>query len=110
MLNVVARHPKIRPLEHSLAVIDVSQGINRLSRFTNGIVPTLATNSRPWSMRHARFLTVGELIALCGLPSSTNMTGQTETAARFMLGNCMHVADIGIATSAALGLAMGLFP
>lgn len=110
LLNVVARHPKVSPLEHSLAVTDVSQGIDRLTLFTNGIVPTLATNSRPWSMRHARYLTVGELIALCGLPPSTNMTGQTETAARFMLGNCMHAADVGIATSAALGLAMGLFP
>lgn len=110
LLNLVALHPKAVPLDTSLAILDLSQGIDRLTIMANGIIPTLATNSRPWSMRHARVLTVGELMAACGLPPAADMREQTESSARFMLGNCMHVADIGIAVSAALFLALGLFP
>ena len=108
LLNLVARHPKTGQLSFTLAVLDLSQGIDRLALMTNGIVPTLATNSRPWSMRHGRTLTVGELMALSGLPPTADMEGQSEASARFMVGNAMHVADIGLAASATLFLAMGL--
>ena len=108
LLNLVAHHPKTGQLNYSLAILDLSQGIDRLTLMTNGIVPTLVTNSRPWSMRHGRTLTVGELMALSGLPPTADMEGQSEASARSMVGNAMHVAGVGLATSAALFLAMGL--
>ena len=108
ILNLVALHPKVNPLDTSQAVLDLSQALDRCTIATSGIVPTLATNSKPWSIRHGRILRVGELMALCGLPSSADMSGMSAHAARHMLGNCMHVADIGVAVSTALFLAMGL--
>jgi len=107
-LNLVALLPKAQPLDTSLAVLDLSQALDRCPMQTSGLVPTLATNSKPWSVRHGRLLKVWELMALCGLPKDADMSGQSAHQARHMLGNCMHVADIGAAAAAALFLAMGL--
>ena len=108
MLNLVALHPETTPLDTTLAVVDLSQGLDRFTFMANGVVPTLATNSKPWSIRHGRALRVGELMALRGLPSTADMSGMRGNAARAMLGNCMHVADVRVAAATACFLALGL--
>jgi hypothetical protein len=106
-LNIIALDPQIGDLNVSHAVLDITQSIDRTGMRTDGQMFTLATGSRPWVMRLATTLEVKHLAPLCGLPHDVDFGGLTESAARSMLGNCMHGADVGVMAVAGLLGKMG---
>lgn len=106
MLNLLACLPCIADMNTSLAIIDLSQTIFRSSFRHDGLTPTLATNSRLFSLQLGRELQLGELMTLCGLPQTADFCGQSHTSTRRLLGNCMHISNIGVVLGIALALAM----
>ncbi len=102
LLNVVACMEVLRPMAATQGILDISQAIDRCSTRTDGSIPTVATNTRLWSLSDAEELSLGsvaylhghELQALRGLPES-------PAQFRILLGNGLHRACIGMLEAAA---------
>ena len=92
-------------------IMDISQAIDRCRAKFDGAAPTMATNTKLWSMRAGRCLTVSEMAKLMGHDFSTDqadLTRTSEAQMRAMLGMSMHVATAGyamIGVLAAVGFA-----
>ena len=79
-----------------VAVMDVSQSIDRCQFRSDGRVPTVATTSRLFALGLGRFLQREELFLLMGFePIQDLQQLSTSTAARF-IGNSMHVGVVAI--------------
>ena len=96
MLNLFARLMKVHPLRETMMIMDISQAIDRCRARFDGCAPTMATNTKLWSMRAGRYLTVSEMAKLMGHDfSNVDLTATSETQMRMMLGMSMHVATAG---------------
>ena len=98
MLNIIARLPAAQPLRTTRLIFDLSQAIDRCRPRSDGVVPTMATNSRMWCMRAGRALTVSEMAKLMGENlDDVDLRVTSEPQMRHMLGMSMHVATAGFA-------------
>ena len=98
LLNIVARLPAAQPLRTTRLIFDLSQAIDRCRPRSDGVVPTMATNSEMWCMRAGRALTVSEMAKLMGENlDDVDLRLTTEPQMRHMLGMSMHVATAGFA-------------
>ena len=61
-------------------------------------------------MRHGKVMEVKHLRAVQGIPDFVTFESQTDTSARMLLGNQMHVADVGVVTGIAVLLSLGALP
>ena len=96
MVNVLANLPRLHPIKDTIAVIDVSQAIDRITVTTNGLVPTHATNAEFFCLCDGRFLNTMQIAYLMGHDvRSLNMTGVCATHFKHMLGMGFHVSSIG---------------
>jgi len=66
MLNVFSHLPRVLPMRDSLAIFDLSQAIDWVSIRTDGVAPTVATQSILWSMRDGKSLSVTQVAELMG--------------------------------------------
>jgi len=106
LLNILA-HCNL-PLENSDLICDITQTISWSQMRFDGMCPTLATKSRMWVFRLGRELTPGELMDLMGMPAAGDFGGLTPSACRHLLGNSMHVAEIGLVCGIGFGICAGL--
>lgn len=96
MLNVIATDPRSKPLSTTLAVVDTSPSVSHLSARWDGAIPCVTRNSALFSLRATRLLTTYEVAALMGLDlADVNVEGLSESQVRKMLGNMMHVGNLG---------------
>ena len=97
MLNIVANLPRLHPIKDTIAVIDVSQAIDRIRISTNGLVPTHATNSEFFCLCDGRILNTMQIAYLMGHDvRSLNLTGVSKGHLKHMLGMGFHVSSIGV--------------
>lgn len=103
LLCLVATLPQVQPLGRSLAILDLSQAIDRIALRCDGSTPTFATGTIAWSMPDGRMLSVVQMAALMGF-NVQQMSGLPESAAAFrkLVGNAIHVASLGTLLSATL--------
>lgn len=102
LLNLLAHMEVLRPIAATQGILDLSQAIDRCSLRTDGSIPTVATNTRLWSLSDAEELSLGsvaylhghDLAALRGLPES-------PAQLRCLLGNGLHRACVGMLEAAA---------
>ena len=108
MLNIAAHLPKCKPLDKTLAMLDMSQGIDWLNIQTDGTVQTMATNSVMLCLQDGHILTEMQMATLMGHNCSTLKFRHTS-ANQFknMIGNCVHVSVMGLAVFAILGSVAG---
>lgn len=104
MLNIAAHLPKCQPLDKTLAILDMSQGIDWLNIQTDGTVQTMATNSTMLCLQDGHILTEMQMATLMGHICSTLKFRHTS-ANQFkkLIGNCVHVSVMGLAVFAILG-------
>lgn len=108
ILNIMAWWDKDSMPDRTNLVFDLSQAINRLGDRTDGQLFTVAKNSRPWLMRHGQTMDIKDLITLFGVPETRDFGQQSPAAVQALLGNSMHVADIGTSVALAILLKMGV--
>ncbi len=107
LLNVFALLPDCNPLSRTLAIADVSQGIDRTAFRLDGNIPTVAKNSELFSLGMGRFLTTCEVAALMGFKLDLmNLKGVNEAAFRRILGNTIHVSSAGAMLLALVGFCL----
>ena len=105
MLNIAAMLPQSRPLQDTLLLVEKSQNPGFGSWLTDGMAPTLTTNSQLWCMSAGRELGAWELAVLMGFDTSQMvLKGQTEGWFRKRLGLTVHVANFGLVLAAAMAL------
>ncbi len=109
LLNLMAyfEGPNVS-LAASYLVFDISQSMNRLGERSDGTIGTIATSSKVYVMRTGSYLTERDLVQLCGLPVFTSFHQQTPSAVMNMLGNSMHISDVGVALGIAVFLKMNM--
>lgn len=78
----------------SLAILDKSQNIFRTQYRDDGVVPTVCTTSSLWVFSLGRELKAAEIACLFG-HKDTPFGGQTEASLKRLLGNSMHLAEVG---------------
>ena len=106
----LTKYARIGPMAGSMAVFDLSQTILRTSLRVDGILPTLCCNSKPWAFRLGRVLSVAELRFVAGMPQHADFTNQSDGSARRLLGNKMHVSDVGAVAAISVMMALGCLP
>ena len=79
----------------SFAIMDKSQSITRTQFRDDGNVPTVCTTSSMWVFSLGRELTAAEIATLFG-HQQTPFGGQTEASVKRLLGNSMHLAEVGV--------------
>ena len=103
LLNVVALCPQSQPLHDTLLLVDTSQNPPFGSWPTDGMAPTLTTNTRLWCMSAGRGIEAWELAALMGFDcNGMELSGKTEAWFRKRLGLAVHVANFGLVMAAAV--------
>ena len=96
MINIFALLPRVHPIKDTIAVIDLSQAIDRITVTTIGLVPTYATNSEFFCLCDGRFLNTMQIAYLMGHDvRELNMIGVCESHFKHMLGIGFHVSSIG---------------
>ena len=96
MINIFALMPRVHPIKDTIAVVDISQAIDRITVTTNGLVPTYATNSECFCLCDGRYLNTMQIAYLMGHDTrELNMTGLCESQFKHMLGMGFHVSSIG---------------
>jgi hypothetical protein len=108
VLNVMAWWDKDTQPDRSNLVIDLSQGIARLSERMDGNMFTIAKNAKIWLMRLGHVMHISDVISLFGVPENIDFGQQSLRGAMALLGNSMHVADIGCALGLAIFLKLGV--
>ena len=83
---------------------DLSQTIGWCQQRVDGVCPTIARKSRLWVLSVGKELDAGDKMDLMGIPPDANFTGLTPAKVHCLLGNMMHVSDIGVMCGLAFGL------
>ena len=96
-LNVFALLPQSQPLNDTLLLADLSQGVDMAVLQRDGSLPTLARNSSIFCLQAGRFLTTPEKAALMGINLGHLHFPQqcTEAWLKERLGLSIHVASLG---------------
>jgi hypothetical protein len=94
LLSVVSLTANLR---RKTTIIDLSQGVQRLSMRTDGLVPTLGTGCSRLFVPHAAvFLSARQTLALQGFDHRLlNLTGIPEEQIYHVAGNAMGVPVVG---------------
>ena len=107
LLNIVAHLPRCHPLAETIAVLDVSQSIDRINLTIDGTTPTAATNSQLLCLCDAEVLTEFQMGELMGHNMrALQFKGMSAHQARRLLGMSVHVSVMGVGLLALIG-AMG---
>jgi hypothetical protein len=93
LLNIMAFQSQ--PLSGSYAVLDRTQSINRTGFRADGLLPTFCKSSRFWAMGLGMDIPVEWMAAIFGHSGRSNFEGLSASAVMSLLGNSMHVADVG---------------
>lgn len=91
----------------SEAALDVSQSYGRHALRTDGSLPTLATSSRIWLMKHAVILAPDALLSLMGFPEAAyraRLHLWADWELRRFVGNTMHPGAVGPMLASLLSL------
>ena len=105
ILNIAAMIPQSHPLQDTLMLVDKSQNVGFGSWATDGMAPTLTTNSQFWCLAAGRELGARELAVLMGFDTHNMvLKSQTEAWFRKRLGLTVHVANFGLVLAAAMAL------
>ena len=106
LLNVCALCPGVSPLQHSLALVDITQSLFRRQWRTDGGAPVIATQTVLWSMQDAKSLSLGQLAELMGHKLINEpFRGIGCTAQLKLIGNSIHVACMGSMLMAVIAMA-----
>jgi site-specific DNA-cytosine methylase len=92
------------------AAFDASQSYGRHALRTDGHLPTLATSSRIWLMKHGVVLAPEALLNIMGFPLAAyrpRLSMWTDTELRRFVGNTMHPAAVGPMLASLLNLLRG---
>ena len=103
MINIIAHLPKCQPLQETLAIVDISQGIDWLSINTDGTVQTMATNSTMLKLQDGCIITEVQMATLMG-HDCQKLQLNTTSPCQFkkMIGNAVHISVMGLAMFAIL--------
>ena len=91
----------------SEAALDVSQSYGRHALRTDGSLPTLATSSQIWLMKHAVILAPDALLSLMGFPVAAyrpQLRLWADWELRRFVGNTMHPGAVGPMLASLLSL------
>ena len=106
MLNVLALSPQVAPVHDTLALVDITQSLCYRPYCADGSAPTIATNTKLWSMQHAKQLSLGQVAELMGHTlTNESFKGISRTAQLKLIGNSIHVATIGSLLMAVIAMA-----
>ena len=109
LLNLISYLPQCSPMRETLAVLDITQAVDYVCVKVDGTVPTGATNTVYWSMRHGRKLSTSGMGALMGhdMPGFRLPNDLSESQFRGLLGNGLHTAAIGVSMCGAIAAIAG---
>jgi hypothetical protein len=100
LLDIIAL--QALPLTSSYAVLDRTQSINRTGLRTDGLLPTFCKGSKFWALGLGHEIPESSIAALFGHTPKTDFHGLSPAQVGHLLGNSMHLADVG--TVMALGV------
>ena len=109
MLNVLAESlPEADPLADTVAIVDITQSLERQPWKLDGTVPPIATNTVLWSLMLGKCLTTKQTAELMGhrfADGRTDFATISKTAQKTLIGNSIHVAVIGSLMIAEIAMA-----
>ena len=108
LLNVIARLPEIQPIHASLALVDLTQSLDRRPFRVDGCCLPIATNTVLWSMKLGKLLTIKQSAELMGHQmedGGPNFEGIPKSVQQRLIGNSIHVAVIGSLLIAVIAMA-----
>jgi hypothetical protein len=109
LLNIMSYIDETSPALSDL-VLDLSQSLGRTAERVDGCMFTVGTSSKIWIMKLACEMHPKHLSVLCGFPSFINWGNQTINRVNSMLGNSMHVSDVGMCLGLAICMTLGVLP
>ena len=97
MINIMAAHQAVNPLQWTAAVMDKSQSIYRNALRADNVIGALATNASVFSFADGESLTTAEVAKLMGHQMERlNLDGISESKLRHMLGMPLHKTVAGL--------------
>ena len=109
LLNIMSYIDKTSPALSDM-VLNVSQSLGRTAERVDGCMFTVGTSSKVWIMRLACEMEPKHLSILCGFPPSISWDNQCSGRVTSMLGNSMHVSDVGMCLGLAVCMTVGVLP
>ena len=92
LLNILAYESQ--PAQSAYAVLDKTQTIGRTGFRSVGLLPTFCKSSQLWSTMMGQQISAEWMAALFGHVNS-DFTGLSRSSVMSLLGNSMHLADVG---------------